>query len=306
MKLGTIGVLIASAIALAACGEKVEIPPAHVGKVLGKNGYHPETIPPSKFRLPWCWAYCDKLVVAQIADVGVEEDFQLFMPKDQLNMRFDIRGTFAIRNEDDSINQLYDRVLSHSNEEFEGVETWHNIILFDDVYEVYGKQVLRDVIRSTIAEYSINTVASNRDAVNAEIIAAVKKGLQHTPIKVIRLGLADVQFPDVITLAKENAADRRIKIDQAEADKQIRLVKLQADLEAARAERNIRKEKAQAILEENQIIAKSVTPDYLEYRKLEVLEYMAKNENTVFVPMEALGTLGLQQRIFAVQKVEKD
>jgi len=70
---------------LTACGDKVEVPPAHVGKILTKNGYAPETIPPSKFRLPACWAYCDKLVLLQAADQGFKESMEVFMPKDSLN-----------------------------------------------------------------------------------------------------------------------------------------------------------------------------------------------------------------------------
>lgn len=32
-------------------GEKVEVPPASVGMVLGKNGYQSDIVPPSRFRL---------------------------------------------------------------------------------------------------------------------------------------------------------------------------------------------------------------------------------------------------------------
>ena len=52
----------AVALSLGACAERVEVPPAHKGKILTKNGYKPETVSPSKFRLDWCWWYCDKLV----------------------------------------------------------------------------------------------------------------------------------------------------------------------------------------------------------------------------------------------------
>ncbi|MFS1524991.1 hypothetical protein ACL7TT_12930 [Microbulbifer sp. 2304DJ12-6] len=79
-----------------ACAERVEVPPAHVGKVLTQNGYKPEVVPPSKFRLDMCLLYCDKLVTLPIADFVHLERLKVFMPKDQRNMSFDVRMTGAI------------------------------------------------------------------------------------------------------------------------------------------------------------------------------------------------------------------
>ena len=279
---------------LAACGDKVEVPPTFQGKVLTKNGYAPEIIPPSKFRLEPCFFYCDKLVVVQVADRGVKESFQLFMPKDQLNMRFDLRGTFSIRPTADSINQILDRVTA---KHAEGGD-FDRYVSFDMVYAVYGKPLIRDVVRSTMAQYSINDVASNREAINAKILEALRDHLAKTPIEVQRAGLADVQFPKIIVDAKAKAKEREVAIQQAQAEKQIALVNLQKDLEVARANRNIRKERAKTILEENEIISKSVTPDYLAYRRLEVLEKLATSPNAVFVPLSSLNDVGMQIKMY--------
>lgn len=274
-------------------GDKVEVPPAFVGKVLTKNGYKPETVPPSKFRLDACIWYCDKLVLLEAADKGMKEEFNLFMPKDQLNMAFDVRFTMSVASDEKSINAIYNRIPARG---YEGYKS--PIISANKVYETYGRPVLRDVIRQIVAQYSINEVATNRERINAEVFNAVTEALKGSSLNMKRLALADVQFPKIITTAKEAAAERRIKIEEAEAQKQVRLVELQAELEQARMEKNIRKERAQAALAENQIFAKSVTKEYLEYKKLEVLGVLANNPNTVFVPYKALDTLGLQQAIF--------
>lgn len=286
---------------LVACGERVEVPPAHVGKILTKNGYQPDTIPPSKFRLEPCWFYCDTLVVAQASDVGIEESFELFMPKDQLNMTFDVRGTFAIKTDDNSINQIFDRVLSRP---VDG-GNYSAVVTFADVYEVYGRQVLRDVIRTALAKYTINDIASNRESVNADITDAVTKGLSHSPLFAIRIGLADVQFPKVIVDAKVAAKEREVAVQRAQADFEVRKVELEKELEEARLQRNIGKENAKRVAEENEIVSASVTSDYLAYRQLEVLETMAENGNSFVVPMGALDSIGLQQRIFT-QGASKD
>ena len=289
---------VATMLVLAACGEKVEVPPAHVGKILTSNGFKPETVPPSKFRLDKCWAYCDRLVLTELSDAGLKESFTLFMPQDELTMSFDVRTTIRIRNDDGSINQIFDRVVPEGrlDEGFLGGET--SVITLEQIYKVYGSQVLRDVIRSAVANFSIAQVVDSRAAVNAAITEAVEKGLSHTPLEIVRIGLAKVEYPEIITKAKELAKERQVAIQTAEAEKQIALVNLQKDLEVARMQRNIDKEVAQATAEQNLILSKSVTPDYLKWKQLQVLEKMAQNKNAVFMPVEALSTVGASQRIF--------
>ena len=291
------GILLA-ALALAACGDQVTVPPAHVGKVLTKNGYQPDNYPPSKFRLPACFAYCDALILAELSDTGMKEPFQLFMPKDQLNMAFDIRFTMSIRNTEKAIDSIFARIPPATSDEAREGYRAHGIISSHKVYVTYGQPILREVIRTIVAKYSINEVASSREALNAEVYAAVAKALEGTPIAVKRLAFADIQFPDVIVKAKEAAAERRAAIQQAEADKQVMLVNMQTRLEQAKADRAVRRENALAAKEENAIYAESVTDKYLQYRTLEVLEKLAESPNAVFVPVQALDTVGMSNRIF--------
>ena len=284
---GTLALIGGSLAYSAFWGERVEVPPAHKGKVLTRNGFKPETVPPSKFRLDACWTYCDRLVIAEMSDTGMKETFRLFMPKDQLNMAFDIRFTMSLRDEETTVDTIFARIPDDGGK-----------IPALKVYKTYGQPVLREVIRTTVAKYSINEVASSREKLNAEIYAAVRKHLKGTPISVTRLAFADIQFPKVIVEAKIAAAKRRAEIQQAEADKQVILVQTQTQLEQAKANRAVRREKALAAKEENEIAAASVTPAYLQYKQLEVLSRLAENPNAVFVPFDALGTVGLSQRVF--------
>ncbi|MFC6633433.1 SPFH domain-containing protein [Microbulbifer taiwanensis] len=277
--------VVLAALVLSACADRVEVPPAHVGKILTKNGYKPETVPPSKFRLDMCLYYCDKLVTLAIADFGHREQFKLFMPKDQLNMSFDVRMTGAINGE--MIDNIFDRIPpSNSN------------ISVSHVYNTYAQPVIRDVVRRVVAKYSINEIASSREALSQELFAEVDVALRGTPIVVKRLGLADVQFPKVVTEAKERAAERRELIEQEKAQFEIQKIQMERDLEREKMNRAIAREKAMGQKEVNDLLAKSVTDKYLAYRTLEVLDRMAESENKVFVPVEALGTIGLQQAVF--------
>ena len=296
--LASMAVVLSAAVALSACGDIAEVPPAHTGKILTKNGFKPENIPPSKFRLEFCYWYCDKLILAELSDTGMKEPFVLFMPRDQLNMSFDIRFTMSVRNDERSIDSIYSRIpAENSPEALEGLDA-HGVIRSLRVYETYGQPVLREVVRTVVAKYEINQVASSRETINAEVYEAVIAALDGTPVSVKRLAFADIQFPEVIVNAKIKAAERRTNIQQAEADKQVMLVNMQTKLERAKADRAVRREIALAAKEENAIFAQSATDEYLKYKHLEVLGTLARNPNTVFVPYAALDSLGLSQRIF--------
>lgn len=269
-------------------GEKVQVPPAHIGKVLTKDGYKKDNYGPSRFRLDPCFAYCDSLVLLETSDQPVTERFALFMPKDQLNMGFDLRMTVSV--DDSQIDNIYKRVPADKG-----------LISFNKIYVTYAQPIIRDVARQIMAKYTINEVASSRERLSAELQNAIGEALQAAPLKLKRLGLADVQFPEIITKAKEQAAERREQIEREKAQFEIQKIQQERELAQAQMQRAIDREKAEATKEVNEILAKSVTDKYLSYRSLEVLEKMASSKNKVFVPVEALGSLGLQQAIFADQ-----
>ena len=272
--------------ALSACGERVEVKPATEGYILGSNGYKPDAIPPSRFRLDPCILVCDKLILVEKSDQGMKEEFRLFMPIDQLNVTFDLRMTASI--EDGATKKILNKITPTDNR-----------ITLNQVYETYAQPIIREVTRSVLAEYSINELSSSRDAVNAVLSEKLREALKVQPIKLKTVGLADIQFPDVITKQKEAAAERRIAIEREEAEKQIKLIQLQTEFETAKVERSIRRERAEALAEENKIAADSVTPQYLQYKKLEVISELAKNGSTsVFVPFDALDEVGLSQKVF--------
>lgn len=275
--------------ALTACGSQVEVPPAHVGKILTKNGYAPETIPPSKFRLPACFAYCDRLVLLQASDTGFAERMEVFMPEDKLNLTVEVRGTLTVPTDKRTVDSIYDRVVA---EKSSGSES---LISSAQVYTTYGQQALRGIVRSEITKYDIPTILAQREAISANIHAAIVKKLaeSNTPLQVSRFELADIQPPKVIVDAQQKSKEREIDIQTAEADAQVELVKAERALEVAKMDRLVEREKAEAIAEQNRIAASSITPQLLEYRRLEAAERiygnLAKSSNTIIVPADASG-----------------
>lgn len=73
----------------------------------------------------------------------------------------------------------------------------------------------------------------NRDAIAHEIMETLHTRLTGTLIQILQIDLADMQPPEVIVSAQEAAKKREIEIQQAEADKLVKLTQAEAALQIA-------------------------------------------------------------------------
>lgn len=285
---------LTSIFALGACGERATVPSASVGMVFGPNGFVGDVIDPSTFRLKPCFLWtvaCERLVVIEAGDAGMSERMDVLLPSDNLIVNFDVRFTLGLSNDADTLRGVFGRVRPTD------VSTTQTTILMQQVYEVYGQAVVRNVVRSKLSEYSMSEIAANQAAVSVALRQVVEAELSDTPFVVKQFGLASIQFPDIVRDAMEATAERTIAIERAEADAQVRIREAQAALEVARAEREAELLQAETIAEANRILAAGVTPDLLEYRRLQVLESLGGNENVVFFPVEMVASEAMQTRM---------
>lgn len=288
--LKTFGALILVAF-LAACGQKVEIPPAAVGKIMTKDGYKEGVRETSKFRLDMCMNWCDKLVVLKGGDFAVSEPMELVMPQDKLKMTFRVQMTLSVN--PSRYDEVFNRVPPSSTEAGD-----IDVIDVKSVYNTYAQQIIRAEARENLSRYKISDILSNLDNVNAELSEALSKSISSkTPFQVRFVGLADVNYPPIIVEAQENAAKRREMIEQENAQLEISKVELARELQEEKLRRAIDVEKAQAEAAVNKILADSMTDAYTTYRQLQIMEKLAVSDNKVFVPMGSLNTIAVQNQI---------
>ena len=277
------------AVSLAACGSKVEVPAAHVAKIMTKDGYKADTIGTSKFRLDRCWAYCDKLVLLDASDQAVSEQMELFMPEDKLNMTFDLRLTMIIN--PNKYEELFARIPPVDQN---GVD----VISWNKAYVTYAQQIVRAEAREFLSDFTIAEIASSRETINAQLSQRLTKSInEKTPFQVRYVGLADIQYPKIIVEAQENAAERREQINQEYANLELSKVRLERELQEQTMNQKITFERARAEAAVNKIIAESVSPEYVKYRTLDILSNMANSDNKVFVPYEMVNSLAGQIQI---------
>lgn len=281
-----IAAVLAGALAVSACGQKVEVPSGHVAKVFGTTGYNEGIIPTSKFRLDKCWGYCDKLVLLNVSDQTVTETLELLMPQDKLLMKFNINMTLTVNPK--KYEMIFANIPSSSanNQDY---------ISIGQVYETYAKQIIRTESREFLSKYKIEEITSSLEAINVELANRLVDSIStKTPFVVRYAGISDVKYPKVITTAQENSAERREMIEQEEAQLEVSIVQLEREHQEQVLRRKIDVEKAEAEAEINRILAESITPEYRAYRSLQIMEKIADSDNKVFMPVDMLSSVAGQ------------
>lgn len=277
--------ILAAAFTLGGCGQQVEVPPAHVGKLSTESGLQEGIIQPSKFRLEgFCWN-CDSLILAEASDYGTSETMKIYMPKDQLNLDVDVRGVFSISADEGNIEMVFGRVTA-DQQPSERVR----LISMGKVYNTYAKPVVREAVRSILTKYSIAQVMENRDVISEELAKEVRARLKATPVTAIRFGMADLQPPPVIVTAREKAKEREIAIQQAEANKQVALKEAEAALEVAVKQQQVDLKEAETQVLVNQKLAEGVNDAFVTQRWLKVMGELAANPEgrVIILPYEAV------------------
>lgn len=253
-------IAIATAIVLTACGDRVEVGPAEVGKIMTKDGYQEGIIGTSKFRLPACWTYCDKLIALDVSDQTKISNMQIFMPEDKLNLSVGLQMTLSI--DSTKVDSLFGTIPPTEVND-------RTVIQFDRIYSTYAENVIAAKTREYLTEFSIAEVASSRRKINSDLRAILMKEFKgSTPFLVRNIGLK-ITYPRIITDAQENAAKRREQIQQEEAQLEISKVQLERQLQEAQLQRQIDFEKAKGEAAAQKIQRAVVDKRVLDLRKLE-------------------------------------
>lgn len=256
------GIILAASVILGGCGERVEVPPANFGKIVTKDGYQEGMVPTSKFRLPACIVYCDRLVLLEVTDNPYSESLNIFIPEDKLNLGVTVRTTLSVNPK--KAEELFAALPPTS------VDKSVSKIDSRVIYNTYASQIIQAEVREYLSQFSIAEIASNNEKVNSELRERLTRVLaERTPFNVRYVGLTDIAYPKIITNAQEAAAERREAIQQEQAQLDISRVKLERELEEARMNRAIEKEKAETEAIAQRLLAESVDSRVLELRRLE-------------------------------------
>lgn len=244
------------------CNEQV--PQGHVGKILTKNGFSPEVFVPSKV-----WVdngpltlNPDKLILVETTTKKYNESITVLL-KDKLSLNAEI--VFRCR-----VNSDDPKVL---NSIFNDMKMDDSVVTTDEVYNVYAKMVVLNTAREVISKYNVDEVNQNYARITIELYQAVKGKLQGLPIDISDVTVGNIKYPEVVTSAIEKAQERRMFIEQEEANVQIALTKAKGQEEVAKATYNIKMLEAKQVRDYNQMIASGLTKELIELKQLELEKY---------------------------------
>lgn len=156
------------------------------------------------------------------------------------------------------------------------------------VFDRYARNLIDQEARSVVSRYNTSDIVANRTKIMGEIQSSVAKAFdKKSPIKIKRVTVNNLEFPDVITKAQELKAQRQVEIETERAEQLKR--KLQIENEMALAEARYKKSllEAKAIADSNKIIGESVTQGYLAWWQLKVFSEAAQGPNNWgFIPYQ--------------------
>jgi regulator of protease activity HflC (stomatin/prohibitin superfamily) len=192
----------------------------------------------------------------------LEPGLRVVLPVVQRLARIDKR----IRNRDlprqvvitrDNVTALIDAVVY-----FKVVDPQKAVLNVEN-YELAVKDRAKVVLRDVVGEITLDELLANRDEVAARVRAQVEQFVSQWGLHLELIALQDIQLPSNIS---EAIARKAI----AERDKQVVIIKSQADLESAKN-----------FAEAARVLAAS--PGALELRRLEALQGITGNGNTKVV-----------------------
>ena len=271
-------------IALAVTGcSRVTVPPASKGKILSTAGYSADVKETGKYWL----GMSEEMVILDTSTQTMAEAIEVKMA-DDLTLKLQVRFRTRISGNDKVINSMFNDI-KHQN---------YSVTL-PMVYGVYGKDMVQTVSRSVLSKYKVTEVSTNYDKISNDLTEQLRKAMSNSPLEVSNITMADIDYPPVIDNAIQKRNDREIQIDTEANEQAVKLVQKTNELALAERDYNIRMKKAETVRDENNITAAGITQTLLQYRQLEVMEKMADNKSAVFVPYEAMGSAGLQNRIYS-------
>lgn len=273
------------------CNEQV--PVGHVGKILGKSGFQPEVYPPSKVWLAnnvWNLNH-EKLVLVETTTQKYVEPITVLLA-DKLELSADV--IFRCR-----INSDEEKVL---NAIFNDIKVGDDLLITtDDVYSIYAKMLILNTAREVISKYNVDEVNTNYARMTQELYQAIYPKLEGLPIEISDITIGNIQYPKIVTDAIGKAKERRMQIEEMEAEVQKKLTEAKGREELAKTEYNIKMMEAKRIRDYNKMISEGVNQNLLELRKLEVQEKMVEaiqeNKNVIYMPMDMMNGLNMMRTI---------
>lgn len=267
--------LIMFFIALLTTGCLDTVPAGHLGSCLTSTGFG--SVEESGSISCWGLFHKARLHNVEVSDADHSVKMNVLC-KDSLNFSFNI-NVLASTNKD-NIKEILKQVTAS---EF---RDGYYVITGKDVFDRYAKNLVDQEARRVVSKYETAEIVLNRERILNELQKAMAEAFKgNKMVNIKRVTVNNLQFPEVITKAQEQRAQRNVEIETEKAEQSKRRLKLVNQMELAEANAKIALIEAQVVADTNKIIGSSITPGYLAWYQTHTFSEAAKGPNNWgFIP----------------------
>jgi len=263
------------------CSPRERIPAGYNGKILTSSGYSPEVFQPGAIHVCGLLDFdCyNKLILLETSKRQFVDNVTIRM-KDNMNLQVQyVRIVVQPKKDKKSLNQLFDDVKPNKN----------GIITLASVYSIYGQSKVTRIIREVLSQYTIDEARLNYTRISGQVFNKIQEEFKNTPLQLVDFSIGKFVYPKIYNDAIENAKKRELEIKKAEADAAIAQTRAAAKIKIAKAEYAVKMKEVQRQHDANILLAKSISPELIKWRKLEIYEKMMNNlkgnQNVIYMPL---------------------
>lgn len=275
---------------LIGCTESVD--PGHLGVCRDAKGFDGKRIlTPGRHD---CWGRHKQMHQIETRDSRQTISINV-LAKDKLNMSFDVSMLVSVNSKDEDLLRKMFSNISHSN-----------VISVQDVFDTYAKNLVDQEVRKVISKYETTEISDKRAEIIDEIREKVHDAMKNTVIDVKDITINNMDFPDVVTKAQEIKKTREVEIQTETAEQKKKLIAAKNSLEIAEIKAAQQLLEAKSIADSNKVLSNSITPEYLEYKRIEAMREMAKKGDLIMVPYSPeTKNLNIKSKVFDVNVKKK-
>jgi len=141
-----------------------------------------------------------------------------------------------------------------------------------DWYATNVREQLRSEVRAKVQSLDAFSVKSQSGPIAEQVLAAMQKRYEGTPIQVLSVDIGDVNYPDVVV----QSVIRKFVTEEDNLRKDIELRIAQREIDIGVAD-------AEGTADAQRIIRTTLDPMFLQYEALGAIEQLAGAPNTTFV-----------------------
>lgn len=267
-------------LALSACTEPV--PAGHIGLTWEPSGFTGKLLPPGRHD---CSGRC-RMYLMEAQDSTFTVNMQVLCA-DRLNFSFDVEVLVSVNTENEQVVIDGFKNLTPAGKVpagYEGADI-AGVISTEQLFNTYVRPVVNQESRKVVSKYETSEIVDKRPQIIEEVVTAVQSAMNTSILRVKRVTVGNLDFPKIVTDAQEQKAQRKVEIETAQAQAKIEEARASAGLKLAEIEYKKQLIEAAMVADANKVIAGSITPQYLAYKQLEVIQNAAAGPNNWgFIP----------------------